>query len=201
MVIVHSHKDLAMIRKRANEGDWSRGEREIAAPMGTPTRLHGLLLGGAIDYAHIGSTIDESRAADRDLGLAIFATHQQMRPVVARWQRRRDERAVVERGIFISDDPRRIAARSALAQPLPRVRGGSIEAVVAFEPLAIGFDQTAGLERVLRLRPGGEDNNGASDDQRGAHTPMRADRVSACKAAESRGAIIAVLSSALLNRM
>ena len=66
MVIVHSHKDLAMIRKRANEGDWSRGEREIAAPMGTPTRLHGLLLGGAIDYAHIGSTIDESRAADRE---------------------------------------------------------------------------------------------------------------------------------------
>jgi hypothetical protein len=181
MVIVHSHKDLAMIRKRANEGDWSRGEREIAAPMGTPTRLHGLLLGGAIDYAHIGSTIDESRAADRDLGLAIFATHQQMRPVVARWQRRRDERAVVERGIFIGDDPRRIAARSALAQPLPRVRGGSIEAVVAFEPLAIVFDLTAGLERVLRLRPGGEDNNGASDDQRGAHTPMRADRVSPCK--------------------
>jgi hypothetical protein len=66
---------------------------------------------------------------------------------------------------------RRIAARSALAQPLPRVRGGSIEAVVAFEPLAIVFDLTAGLERVLRLRPGGEDNNGASDDQRGAHTP------------------------------
>src|ERR1700756_761436 len=120
MVIVHSQKDLAMIRKRANEGDWSRGEREIAAPMGTPTRLHGLLLGGAIDYAHIGSTIDESGAADRDLGLAIFATHQQMRPVVARWQRRRDERAVVERGFFIGDDPRRIAARSALAQPLPR---------------------------------------------------------------------------------
>jgi hypothetical protein len=68
----------------------------------------------------------------------------------------------------------------------------TIEAVVAFEPLAIVFDLTAGLERVLRLRPGGEDNNGASDDQRGAHTPMRADRVSPCKAGESRGAIIAV---------
>jgi hypothetical protein len=145
MVIVHSHKDLAMIRKRANEGDWSRGECEIAAPMGTPTRLHGLLLGGAIDYAHIGSTIDESRHADRDLGLAIFATHQQTRPVVARRQRRRDERAVVERGFFIGDDPRHIAARSALAQPLPRVRGGPIEAVVAFEPLAIFLDLTCRL--------------------------------------------------------
>jgi hypothetical protein len=44
----------------------------------------------------------------------------------------------------------------------------------------------------LRLRPGGEDNNGASDDQRGAHTPMRADRVSPCKAGESRGDMIAV---------
>jgi hypothetical protein len=40
----------------------------------------------------------------------------------------------------------------------------------------------------LRLRPGGEDNDGASDDQRAAHTPMRADRVSPYKACESRGA-------------
>jgi hypothetical protein len=54
----------------------SRGEREIAARMGAPRGLHGLLLVDAIDEAHIGSTFDESRHADRDLGLAIFATHQ-----------------------------------------------------------------------------------------------------------------------------
>src|SRR5262249_61299348 len=96
--------------------------------MGPPRHLHGVLLVDAIDDAHIGSAFDESRHADRDLGPAILAAHQQMRPVVARCQRRRDQRAVVERGFLVGDDPRRIAARSALARPLARVRGGSIEA-------------------------------------------------------------------------
>src|SRR5215831_1676666 len=153
--------------------------------MGTPRPLHGLLLVDAIDDAHIGSAFDKARHADRDLGPAILAAHQQMRPVVGRCQRRRDQRAVVERGFLVGDDPRRIAARSALARPLARVRGGSIEAVVAFEPLAIVLDLTAGIGRVLRLRPGGEDHKRASDDQGGAHTPMRADRVSPCKAGAS----------------
>ena len=186
VVIVHSHEDFAIIRKRANEGDRSRVECEIAARMGTPGPLHGLRLVDAIDDAHIGSAFDESRHADRDLGPAILAAQQQMRPVVGRCQRRRDQWAVVERGFLVGDDPRRIAARSALARPLARVRRGSIEAVVAFEPLAIVLDLTAGIGRVLRLRPGGEDDKSASDDQGGAHAPMRADRVSPCKAGESR---------------
>src|SRR5262249_39703414 len=101
----------------------------------------------------------------------------------------RDERAVVERGFFIGDDP------SALAQPLPRARGGSIEAVVAFEPLALVLCLAAELERVLRPRPRGGDNNGASADKRAAHTPLRAGRGSQYKACESGGATIAGATS------
>src|SRR6266511_309249 len=76
--------------------------------------------------------------------------------------------------------------------PLPRVGGGSIKAVVTFEPLAVVLDLTAGAGRVLRLRPDGEDSKGASDDQRGSHAPMRADRVAPCKVGE-RSAVFAIV--------
>jgi len=187
VVIVHSHEEFAAVRKRANEGDGSRGEREVAARMRSPNGLDRLVLVHSIDDAHIGSALDETRRADRDLGLAILATQQQMRSVVGRRERRRDQWAVIQRGSFIGDDPPGIAAPSARGAPLLRIGSGSIEAVVAFEPPAVVLDLTARRGRVLRRRPGGEEDSNASDDDQGcAHRPMRADRVSACKAADGR---------------
>ena len=77
--------------------------------------------------------------------------------------------------------PRRTRARLALRRPARCVRGGDIEAVVAFQPLAIVLDLTARLEGVLGLGAGGKENAGASDGQYGAHGRIRADRVPACK--------------------
>jgi len=154
--------------------------------MRSPNGLYRLVLVHSIDDTNIGSAFDETRHADRDLGLAILATQQQMRPVVGRRERRRDQRAVIQRGLFIGDDPPGIAAPLAWGAPLLRIGGGSIEAVVAFEALAVVLDLTARRGRVLCLRPGGEEDSGASDDQGCAHGPMRADRVSACKAAGGR---------------
>src|SRR5262245_35540969 len=168
--------------------------------MRSPNRLHRLLLVHPIDDAHVRSAFDESGHADGDLGLAILATQQQMRPVVGRRQRGRDQRAVVKWGFFIGDDPPGIAGASALGAPLLRAGGGSIEAVVAFEPLAVVLDLTAWRGRVLRLRPRGVGDNGASDDQAGAHSPMRADRVSACKLADRRSAIMAGAMSVCPSR-
>ena len=78
--------------------------------MGIPRGLRGLALVDAVDHTHVGSTFDEPPDADRDLGFAIFAAHQQMGPAVARGERRRHLRAVVERRFFIGDEPRRVPA-------------------------------------------------------------------------------------------
>src|SRR5262249_11565844 len=106
--------------------------------------------------------------ADRHFGFAIFATHQQMRLAVGRLQRRRDERAVVEGGSFISDQPSwpalltlRLAAR--------RIRRRDINPVVTLETLAIVLELTAKLEGILGVGGGGNKNAGARDGHNGAH--------------------------------
>src|SRR4029453_11480888 len=105
-------------------------EREIAARMGMPRRLDRLLLIDAVAEADVGSALDESPDGDRNLSLAILAAHQQVRFAVARRERRRDERAVVERRFFIADDPCRLGRRPDLARPGGHVRERSIKAVV-----------------------------------------------------------------------
>src|SRR5262249_47108986 len=91
-------------------------------------------------------------------------------------------RGLSSRGAFlVLDPPGRTRARLALRRPARCVRGGGIEAVVAFQSLAIVLDLTARLEGVLGLGAGGKENAGASDGQYGAHGRIRADRVPACK--------------------
>src|SRR4029453_2666441 len=104
-------------RGGGKEGNRGGGQREVAARMGMPRRFDRLLLIDAIAEADVGSALDESPDADCNLGLAILAAHQQVRFAVARRERRRDERAVVERRFFIADDPGRLAARPNLAPP------------------------------------------------------------------------------------
>src|SRR5215472_12382967 len=81
-------------------------------------------------------------------------------------QRRRDQGAVIEGGFFVVDHPR---AGLAVCWPGRCVRGGGIEAVIAFQSPAIVLDLTAGFEGVLGLGAGGKNNAGASDSQYGAH--------------------------------
>src|SRR6516162_10162332 len=180
-MIEHAEINFALIRERLNQGDRRWGDGQVAARMRLPRSVYGLALIDAVDDAYVGSAFDESPDADRELGLAILATHQQMGLAIARWQRRRDQRAVIEGGFFVVDHPRRTRAGLALRRPARRVRGGGIEAVVAFQSLAIVLDLTARLEGVLGLGAGGKENAGASDGQYGAHGRIRADRVPACK--------------------
>src|SRR5262249_31879951 len=84
-------------------------------------------------------------------------------------------------GFCVVDRQRRTRAGLALRRPARCVRGGDVEAVVAFQSLAIVLDLTARLEGVLGLGAGGKENAGASDGQHGAHGRIRPDRVPACK--------------------
>ena len=149
--------------------------------MGIPRGLGGLALIDAIDHAHVGSTFDESPDADRDIGFAIFAAHQQMGPAVARGKRRRDQRAVVERGFFIGDQPSRApffrAPLFVVRLGAGRIGRGCINSVVAFQSLAIVLDLTAELERFLSVRTCSKQEAGAYDDERGAHFREQAGRI------------------------
>src|SRR5262249_45194337 len=176
----HAEINFALIRERPNEGDRRRSDRQVAARMRVPWRFRGLGLIDAVGDRYVGSAFDEAPDADRELGLAVLAAHQQMGLAVARLQRRRDKGAVIEGGFFIVDDPRR-TARLALRRSARSARGGCIKAVVAFQSLAIVLDLTARSEGVLGLGAGGKNDAGASDGQYGAHGRIRADRVPACK--------------------
>src|SRR5262245_53198929 len=184
-MIEHPDINLAVIRQCPNQGDRRWGKSEIAARMRTPRRFCGLALIDAVDDAHARSAIDESPDADRDLGLAILAAHQKMGLAVARWKGCGHEGCVVERGLFVGGHPRRIAALLTLCRPAWRGRGRYIEAVIAFQPLRVVLDLTAKLDGVLGLRARGENDTGASDDQYGAHSRIRADRVSVSKTAQT----------------
>src|SRR5262247_864216 len=180
-MIEHAEINFALIRERPNEGDRRRSNRQVAARMRAPWRFRGLGLIDAVGDRYVGSAFDEAPDADRELGLAVLAAHQQMALAVARWQRRRDQGAVIEGGFFVVDHPRRARAGLALRRSARCIRGGGIEAVVAFQSLAIVLDLTARLEGVLSLGAGGKENAGASDGQHGAHGRIRPDRVPACK--------------------
>src|SRR5947209_223896 len=180
-MIEHAEINFALIRKRLNQGDRRWGDGQVTARMRLPRGVYGLALIDAVGDAYVGSAFDKSPDADRELRLAILAAHQQMRLTIARWQRRRDQGAVIEGGFFVVDHPRRTRAGLALRRPARCVRGGGIEAVIAFQSLAIVLDLTARLESVLGLGTGGKENAGASDGQYGAHGRIRADRVPACK--------------------
>src|SRR6478672_1269968 len=119
--------------------------------MGIPRGLRGLALVDAVDHTHVGSTFDESPDADRDLGFAIFAAHQQMGPAVARGERRRHQRAVVERGFFIGYQPRGVPL-FVVGPRTGRIGRRYINPVVAFESLAIVLDLTAELALLERAR-------------------------------------------------
>src|SRR5215467_3407676 len=170
-MIEHAEINFALIRERPNEGDRRRSNGQVAARMRVPWRFRGWGLIDAVGDRYVGSAFDESPDADRELGLAVFAAHQQMGLAVGRLQRRRDQGAVVERGFFIVDDPRRAGAGFALRRPGRSARGGCIKAIVTFQSLAIVLDLTARLEGVLGLGAGGKSNAGASNGQYGAHGP------------------------------
>src|SRR5262249_16859351 len=87
---------------------------------------------------------------------------------VARGQRRRNQRAVVERGFFIGDQPSG-ARLFAVRRGAGRIGRGYINPVVTFQSLAVVVDLTAELEGFLSVRAGGKQEGGAGDDQRGAH--------------------------------
>src|SRR6266404_6704458 len=170
-MIEHAEINFALIRERANERDRRRGDGQVAARMRVPWRFRGLGLIDAVSDGYVGTAFDESPDADRKLGLAVLAAHQQMGLAVARLQRRRDQGAVVARRFFIVDDPRRTGARFAFPRPARSARRGCIKAVVAFQSLAIVSDLTARPKGVLGLGAGGKSNAGASDGQYGAHGP------------------------------
>src|SRR5262245_49983526 len=180
-MIEHAEINFALIRERPNEGDRRRSNRQVAARMRVPWRFRGLGLIDAVGDRYVGSAFDESPDADRELGLAVLAAHQQMGLAVSRLQCRRDDGAVIEGGFFVVDDPRRTGARLALRRSARSARGGYIKAVVAFQSLAVVLDLTARSEGVLGLGAGGKNDAGASDGQYGAHGRIRADRVPACK--------------------
>src|SRR5262252_10599081 len=129
-MIVHADINLALVRERLNQGDRRWGDGEVAARMRLPRGVYGLALIDAVDDAYVGSAFDKSPDADRELGLAVLAAHQQMALAVARWQRRRDQGAVIEGGFFVVDHPR---AGLAVCWPARCVRGGGIEAIIAFQ--------------------------------------------------------------------
>src|SRR5262249_57523694 len=126
-MIEHAEINFALIRERLNEGDRRWGDGQVAARMRLPRGVYGLALIDAVDDAYVGSAFDKSPDADRELGLAILAAHQQMGLAIARWQRRRDQGAVIEGGFFVVDHPRRARAGLALPRPPPHARGGTIQ--------------------------------------------------------------------------
>src|SRR5215472_8835065 len=184
-MIEHAEINFALIRERANEGDRRRSDGQVAARMRVPWRFRGLGLIDAVGDGYVGTAFDESPDADRELGLAVLAPHQQMALAVARLQRRRDQGAVVEGGFFIVDDPRR-TARLAFRRPARSARG-RIKTVVAFQSLAIVLDLTARPEGVLGLSASGKSNAGASDDQYGAHGSYQS---RSCRSMQDRSGMI-----------
>src|SRR5438445_10639725 len=131
-MIEHAEIDFALIRERANERDRRRGDGKVTARMRVPWRFRGLGLIDAVGDWYVGTAFDESPDADRKLGLAVLAAHQQMGLAVARLQRRRDQRAVVERRLFIVDDPRRAGCRFGFRWPARTAGRGCINTGVAF---------------------------------------------------------------------
>src|SRR5262249_19617247 len=100
---------------------------------------------------------------------AIFATHQKMRFAIRRLQRRRDDRAVVEGGSFISNQPSWAPALLTLRLAARWIRRRDINPVVTLESLAIVLELTAKLESILGVGGGGNKNTGARDGHNGAH--------------------------------
>src|SRR5262249_21343165 len=117
----------------------------------------------------------------RWLGLPILSSLKAMSLASVRVPPRRAQRAAIEGVLFTVDHPRRSRARFALRRSARCIQGGRIEAVIAFQSLAIVLDLTARFEGILGLGAGGKNNAGASDGEYGAHGRIRADRVSACK--------------------
>src|SRR5262249_38567826 len=111
VMIEHAEINFALIRERLNQGDRRWGDGQGAARMRPHGGVYGLALTDAVADAYVGSAFDEPPDADRELGLAILAAHQQMGLAIARWQRRRDQGAVIEGGFFVVDHPRRTRAR------------------------------------------------------------------------------------------
>src|SRR5205807_10496148 len=99
------------------------GEREVTARMRIPRRLRGLCLVDTVGHAYVGSAFDKAPDADRDFGLAILTAHQQGRLALARGERRRDERAVIQGRYFVVDDPACLGVRFALSLAARRIRG------------------------------------------------------------------------------